>query len=46
MIDWLSGLSGSMPPWLLSKMMTIIGLIIIFISLNYAAMSNRNKSKK
>tara|TARA_X000000368_G_C22881070_1_gene645311 strand:+ start:452 stop:592 length:141 start_codon:yes stop_codon:yes gene_type:complete len=46
MIDWLQEIWASQPPWLWSKLMNIAGLIIIFLSLNYAAISNRNKRNK
>jgi hypothetical protein len=46
MIDWFNDIWNSMPPWLWPKMMNIVGLIIIFISLNYAAISSRNKRNK
>tara|TARA_Y100000590_G_C15534386_1_gene944430 strand:- start:533 stop:670 length:138 start_codon:yes stop_codon:yes gene_type:complete len=36
----------SLPPWLWSKIMIIVGLMVIFLSLNYAAISGRRKRKK
>jgi len=45
MIDY-KEIWNSLPPWLLSKIMIIIGLIIIFLSLNYAAVSSRRKRNK
>ena len=45
-MDGIKEIYESLPPWVWSKLMIIAGLIIIFISLNYAAVSSRQKRNK
>jgi uncharacterized protein with PQ loop repeat len=46
MMDGIKEIYESLPPWLWSKILMIVGLIVIFLSLNYAAVSNRRKRNK
>ena len=45
-MDGIKEIWESLPPWIWSKIMVITGLIVIFLSLNYAAISNRRKRNK
>jgi len=45
-MDGIKEIWESLPPWLWSKIMIITGLIVIFLSLNYAAVSSRRKRNK
>jgi len=45
-MDGIKEIWESLPLWLWSKILMIVGLMVIFLSLNYAAISNRKKRNK